>query len=66
MTAALRGKVFGNRGYISKARWGAHDKGISTCSLTFAAPSRTSLLPLVDKLLLRKRSSIKTLCAKLK
>ena len=65
MAAALRGKVFGDRGPIAKLPM----KRLWQRVLHLLAGIRRTMkkhLPLLDRLLLRKRSSIKTLFAKLR
>ena len=66
MTGRLQGKIFGDKGYICqslmKCLW---QRGLHL--LTSIRPNmKNDLMPLLDKLLLRKRSIIETLFDKLK
>ena len=65
MTAALRGKVVGNRGYISKALMQRLWQGDYLLT-GIRHVMKNLLLHLLNKRLLRKRSIIETLFAKLK
>ena len=66
MTTRLRGKVFGGKGHISKfptqRLW---QRGLLLLT-DIGRNMKNHLLPLLDKLLLRKRSIIEILCAKLR
>ena len=66
MTAALHGKVFADKGYLSKALlerlW---QRGLHLIPV-IRRNMKNYLLPLLDKVLLRKRCIIETLFAKLK
>ena len=66
MTAALQGKVFADKGYLSKALlerlW---QRGLHLVT-SIRRNMKNYLMPLLDKLLLRKRFIIETLFNKLK
>ena len=65
MAAALRGKVFGDRGPIAKLPMKCLWQRVLHL-LTGIRRTMKKHLPLLDSLLLRKRSSIKPLFAKLR
>ena len=61
-----KGKVFGERGYISQARFGTlFAQGVQLLP-ELRKGTRNELLPMLDKLLLRKRSGIETVNDQLK
>ena len=66
LTVALGGKAVNDKGYIAKSPmkrlW---QRGLNLLT-ALVAPMENHHLPLLDKLVLRKRSSIATLSAKLK
>jgi hypothetical protein len=62
----IHGKVFGDRGYISQALFSSlFAQGVQLIT-TLRKDMKNKLLPLMDKLLLRKRSLIKTVNDQLK
>lgn len=66
LTKRLSGKLFGDKGYIS-AEWFARlwEQGVQLIT-TIRANMKNRLMPLVDKILLRKRSLIETVNDQLK
>ena len=66
LTAGLQGKIFGDKGYISKEMmqqlW---QRGLHLIT-GIRRDMKNHLMPLLDKLLLRKRFIIETLLVKLK
>jgi hypothetical protein len=66
LVAKIRGKVFGDRGYISKALFDTlFAYGVQLIT-KLRKDMKNKLLPLMDKLLLRKRSVIETVNDQLK
>ncbi|MEW6504847.1 MAG: transposase [Chloroflexota bacterium] len=63
----LFGKIFGDKGYLSKA---LHDQIFRTFSVELGAPLRANmknaLMPLMDKILLRKQAIVETIIDQLK
>jgi len=66
LVKGLQGKVFGDRGYISQALFEAlFAQGVPLIT-KLRKDMKNKLLPLMDKLLLRKRSLIETVTDQLK
>ena len=66
MTQGLKGKLFGDRGYISQTLFNAlYQQGLQLVT-KIKKNMKNKLMPLIDKLLLRKRAIVETVFDQLK
>ena len=66
MTQGLKGKLFGDRGYISQTLFNTlYQRGLQLVT-KIKKNMKNKLMPLIDKLLLRKRAIVETVFDQLK